>query len=60
MNKSIFKMKSNPTGSSACKIPVCLFPEEKYLQWSVCPPPAREHLSLARQGEETNTYLSSA
>lgn len=34
MNKNILKMKSNPTSRSACKIPVCLFPEEKYHQWS--------------------------
>lgn len=29
MSKSVLKIKSNPTGSSACKIPVSLFPEEK-------------------------------
>lgn len=36
MNKNILEIKSNPTDKSACKIPVSLFPEEKYYKWFAC------------------------
>lgn len=36
MSKNILKIKSNPTGSSPCNIPVSLFPEEKLSKWFGC------------------------
>lgn len=59
MSKNILKIKSNPTGSSACKIPVSLFPEEKEALQAVCLP-SREHLTPVRHCEGTSAYLSSA